>query len=80
MALHIPLSAQAGLYILTLIGGFLCLLAAGQWMSRLLKSKLLDDVFNTENESFMQETRKITNEYSINLPTKFTYKGRVWDG
>lgn len=71
---------QASLYILTLVGGFLCLLAAGQWMNRLLKSKLLDDVFNTENESFMQETALKKNDYSINLPTRFQYKGKQWDG
>ena len=28
---------------------------AGVWMSRLLKNNLMDDVFNMENESFMQE-------------------------
>ena len=80
MTLPIPVSVQAGLYIFTLIGGFLCLLAAGQWISRLLKSKLLDDMFNTENESFMQETVLMKNDYSINLPTRFQYKGKQWDG
>ncbi len=34
----------------------------------------MNDVFNIENESFMQETKLIENEYSINLPTKFYYK------
>lgn len=29
----------------------------------------MDDVFNDENESFMQERRLIANEYSVNLPT-----------
>ena len=38
----------------------------------------MEDVFNTENESFMQETRLITNEYSINLPTRFYYK-KKWN-
>ena len=38
----------------------------------------MDDVFNLENESFMQETRYIANEYSINLPTRFFYK-RKWN-
>ena len=47
-------------------------------MSRLLKSNLMEDVFNTENESFMQETRLITNEYSVNLPTRFYYK-KKWN-
>ena len=62
------------LYTVTLTGGFFCLLASGLWVSRLLKSNLLEDVFNTENESFMQETRLMENEYSINLPTKFWYR------
>ena len=47
-------------------------------MSRLLKNNLMDDVFNTENESFMQETRLIENEYSVNLPTRFYYK-KKWN-
>ena len=38
----------------------------------------MDDVFNTENESFMQETRLMENEYSVNLPTRFYYK-KKWN-
>ena len=68
------------LYTSTLISGFLCLLASGLWISRLLKNNLLEDVFNTENESFMQETKLMENEYSINLPTKFWYRNKEWDG
>ena len=49
-------------------------------MSRLLKSNLMEDVFNVENESFQQETRLIENEYSINLPTRFYYQKRWNDG
>jgi hypothetical protein len=41
---------------------------------------LLDDPFNCENESFMQETRLIENEYSVNLPTKFVYRKKIWKG
>lgn len=40
----------------------------------------MDDVFNTENESFAQETRLIENEYSINLPIRFYYKKKWNDG
>ena len=40
----------------------------------------MDDVFNNENESFMQETRLIENEYSVNLPTRFYYKKKWNDG
>lgn len=80
LSLPVALSVQSALYILTLVGGFLCLLAAGQWMSRLLKSKLMDDVFNNENESFQQETRLISNEYSVNLPTRFYYNKQWHSG
>jgi hypothetical protein len=64
------------LYMLTLGIGYVALMVAGVWMSRLLKTNLMDDVFNNENESFQQETNCITNEYSVNLPTKFYYKGK----
>ncbi|WP_276835026.1 conjugal transfer protein MobC [Chryseobacterium cucumeris] len=64
------------LYILTISLGYLALLMAGVWMSRLLRTDLMNDVFNNENESFWQETKLIANEYSINLPTQFYYRGK----
>jgi len=70
----------AVLYTTTLVSGFFSLLASGLWISRLLKNSLLEDVFNAENESFMQETRLMENEYSINLPTKFWYRRKEWKG
>ena len=80
LAMPLPLAANTALYIFTMTAGYLSLLAAGVWISRLLKNNLMDDVFNTENESFAQETRLIENEYSINLPTRFYYKKRWNDG
>ena len=78
--LVLPISAvgAASLYIFSLSLGYICLLMAGVWMSRLLKNNLMDDVFNMENESFMQETRLMQNEYSVNLPTRFYYK-KKWN-
>ncbi len=67
------------LYMITTSVGFILLMVAGLWMSRLLMNRLMDDPFNNENESFMQETRFIENEYSVNLPTKFYYNGK-WHG
>ncbi len=64
------------LYILTISLGYIALLMAGVWMSRLLRNNLMDDVFNNENESFQQETKLMQNEYSVNLPTKFYYKNK----
>ena len=78
LVLPIGKIGAATLYIFTLSVGYICLLMAGVWMSRLLKNNLMDDVFNTENESFMQETRLMENEYSVNLPTRFYYK-KKWN-
>ena len=78
LALPIGKIGAASLYIFTLSMGYICLLMGGVWMSRLLKNNLMADVFNTENESFMQETRLMTNEYSVNLPTRFYYK-KKWN-
>lgn len=77
MLLAIP-EVGAILYISSLAIGYICLLMGGTWMSRLLKNNLMDDVFNIENESFMQETRLMENEYSVNLPTRFYYQ-KKWN-
>ena len=78
LALPLPLEANTALYIATMAAGYICLLMGGLWMSRLLKYNLMEDVFNNENESFMQETRLLTNDYSVNLPTRFYYK-KKWN-
>ena len=80
LALPLPTVANTAFYILTVSVGYICLLMGGVWMSRLLKNNLMDDVFNTENESFQQETRLLTNEYSVNLPTRFYYRKRWNEG
>jgi len=80
LALPLPTVANTAFYILTVSVGYICLLMGGVWMSRLLKNNLMDDVFNTENESFLQETRLLTNEYSVNLPTRFYYRKRWNEG
>ncbi|MCL1665804.1 YWFCY domain-containing protein [Elizabethkingia ursingii] len=63
-------------YIMLTVVGYILLMVTGIWMSRLLKNNLMDDVFNNENESFWQETKLMENEFSVNLPTKFYYKGK----
>ena len=78
LRLPLPFTIDVGLYVVMISAGYACLLMAGLWMSRLLKHNLMDDVFNNENESFMQETRYMENEYSVNLPTRFYYK-KKWN-
>ena len=75
-----PQETNTLLYTSTLTVGYLCLLSTGAKISRLLKNNLMDDVFNRENESFMQEMKLIENGYSINLPTKFYYKKKEYRG
>ena len=78
--LLLPIShlGNATLYIFTMTAGYICLLMGGLWISRLLKHNLMEDVFNNENESLMQETKLMVNEYSVNLPTRFYYK-KKWN-
>lgn len=71
---------NAGMYILAAIGGFIAILTAGSWISRLLNTDLMKDPFNDENESFMQETRLLENEFSVNLKTRFRYQKRTHEG
>ncbi len=49
-------------------------------ISKALKSNLMKDRFNVENESFEQNRQKVENEYSINIPMKFYYNKKWNDG
>jgi hypothetical protein len=49
-------------------------------ISKFLKESLLKDRFNFENESFEQATEAIENEYSVNIPMRYYYKGKFRKG
>lgn len=57
--------------------GFVLILTGGTLLSRMIKNRLNNDIFNKENETFPQEERLLNNEYSINLPARYNLKGRV---
>lgn len=78
---HLMLSAlsTATLYIGLTAAGFLLFLSGISKMFRIINIKLTRDVFNSENETFPQEERKLENEYSVNLPAQYNYKGKVRD-
>lgn len=78
--LKLPVALATFFYILTIGLGYIALMMVGVWISRLLKNNLMDDVFNLENESFMQETKLMENEYSVNLRTRFYYKNKWNNG
>lgn len=80
LGMNVATTLRATLYTATLLVGFLGMLAAGLWSSRLLKNRMTDDPFNAENESFMQETRLLKNDDSFNFPTEFVFRRRRHSG
>ena len=71
LGLPYAMDVVTGLYAATLAVGFMLLLRGGNLVSRMLKVNLAGDIFNSENETFPQEERKLENEYSVNLPTSY---------
>ena len=73
LKLPLPHMANTAFYIFTLTAGYLALLMSGLWMSRLYRHNLMEDVFNMENESFMQETRLMENDYKFDDLSTIAY-------
>jgi hypothetical protein len=57
--------------------GYLFILTSGTRLSRILNLNLTRDIFNTDNETFPQEERLLSNEFSINLPAQYSLKREV---
>lgn len=68
------------LYILSSVLGAILTIIGASNVSKLIKSNFGKDVWNVEEESFMQETEKKETSTSINIPTKFYYKKKIYDG
>jgi hypothetical protein len=64
------------LYMAITTVGFLLMISGATLLTRVIKSKLKDDIFNADQETFPQEERHLENEYSINLPAKYLLKGK----
>jgi len=70
-------SQKTAWYMLVTSTGYLLFLAGGTQLSRIIRPQITEDIFNHENETFPQEERLLTNEYSINLPAQYRYKGKT---
>lgn len=58
--------------------GYLLTLTGGTLLSRIIRVQFNGrDIFNRENETFPQEERLLENEYSINLPARYSLKGKL---
>ena len=57
------------------VAGVLYILKGAQGINRLMTVKVGKDKFNSANETFPQEARKLENPYSVNIPTEYIYEG-----
>ena len=77
LSLNYTVENTAIVYMVVTGLGFLLILAGGNLLSRLIRLNLSNDVFNSLNETFPQEERFLSNEYSINLPARYNLKSTV---
>ena len=68
------------LYMAASIIGVVLVHIALDNISKFLKEGLLKDRFNFENESFEQCKDLQTNDYSVNIPMRYYYKGKFRKG
>lgn len=67
---------KAFIYISISASGYLLVMIAGSKLFRMLHIDLATDIFNTANETFPQEDRRLDNEFSVNLPAEYALKGK----
>ncbi|MBT28366.1 MAG: mobilization protein [Thalassobius sp.] len=68
------------LYVLASFIGAILIHTALDNISKIVKSNLMKDRFNIENESFEQNKTYEENAYSVNLPIQYYYKKKVHKG
>lgn len=68
------------LYMIASVMGVVLAHIALDNVSKFIKEGLMKDRFNFENESFEQCEEKIENEYSVNIPMRYYYKGKFRKG
>ena len=74
------LSLNTLLYMVTSVVGVVLVHIALDNISKFLKEGLLKDRFNFENESFEQCKDLQKNDYSVNIPMRYYYKGKFRKG
>ena len=67
-------------YAVLSIAGIVCLHYGGDAIARYYNNQLGKDRFNFDNESFEQSKEKIENEYSVNIPMIYYFKGKMNKG
>lgn len=77
LSLHYTAVVRAVFYVGVTSLGYLLILSGLSALFRMLKLKLGDDIFNEDNESFPQEERLLENQYSVNLPAVYHFRGKA---
>lgn len=67
-------------YMAASLAGVILVHIALDNIPKFTKDGLMKDRFNFENESFEQCEEKIENEYSVNIPMRYYYKGKFRKG
>jgi hypothetical protein len=68
------------LYLVCSFLGALLTSIAMDNISKIIRSGLGKDKWNVEGESFMQAVKPVITPYSVNIPTQFYFKNKVWNG
>jgi hypothetical protein len=63
-------------YMIVTIIGLVLFLTGGTLLTKIITVRIDNNVFNSLNETFPQEERLLSNDYSINLPGKYNLKGK----
>lgn len=71
------IKSVATVYMSVTLLGFLMIMRGCSRLARIVRLKLNGQVFNKVNESFPQEERLLKDEFSLNLPATYTYKGKT---
>jgi len=77
--IHTNIISVAVIYMLTCIISYLIILSYGTQLTRFIRLNFTSDVFNAENETFPQEERLLTNEFSFSFKAKYLLKGKTRD-
>ncbi|WP_126247872.1 conjugal transfer protein MobC [Chitinophaga pollutisoli] len=64
-------------YIFVSSVAFLTVLYSGSRLSRYLRLRFQDDIFNEKSESFPQCEELHENEFSVNLPARYQFRGKM---
>ena len=63
-------------YIIVTALGYILVMTGGALVTRIIRSKMGNEVFNRANETFPQEERLIINKNSLNLPARYQLNGK----